>query len=369
MKALTCEMCGSTNLIKEGGVFVCQSCGTKYSVEEAKKMMVEGTVDVKGTVKVDKSNEIENLLKLAEEAIGSVNGEEAYSYANRALEIEPENAKAWFLRMKAVGLTAILKDLKVLEVIKAGNNAVKYSNNELGKDVYVYYLTKCLNDLKFCMNQLANTDAIKQLYEANVLLDAIKASEKTMASDTIVNIILTQVDNVITLRDCVPNTIVSSDPDISRLVGEVAKQWVYYTNALNSRFNVYNAKINDNTITKYRDILVKIKTGLPDNMINEISEEQISNPSNGGGCYVATAVYGSYDCPEVWTLRRFRDLTLDETWYGRLFIKAYYATSPTFVKYFGNVKLFKSQGKKLLDKWVVKLNSKGYDNTPYKDKY
>ena len=86
-------------------------------------------------------------------------------------------------------------------------------------------------------------------------------------------------------------------------------------------------------------------------------------------CYVATAVYGSYDCPEVWTLRRFRDFTLDETWYGRLFIKAYYATSPTFVKYFGNVKIFKSQGKKLLDRWVAKLNRKGYESTPYEDKY
>ena len=54
MKALQCEMCGSQDLVKDGGVFVCQSCGTKYTVEEAKKMMVEGTVDVKGTVKVDK---------------------------------------------------------------------------------------------------------------------------------------------------------------------------------------------------------------------------------------------------------------------------------------------------------------------------
>ena len=44
MKQLTCEMCGSTDLMKQDGVFVCQSCGTKYSVEEAKKMMVEGTV-------------------------------------------------------------------------------------------------------------------------------------------------------------------------------------------------------------------------------------------------------------------------------------------------------------------------------------
>ena len=46
MKQLTCEMCGSTDLMKQDGVFVCQSCGTKYSVEEAKKMMVEGTVQV-----------------------------------------------------------------------------------------------------------------------------------------------------------------------------------------------------------------------------------------------------------------------------------------------------------------------------------
>lgn len=37
MKQLTCEMCGSTDLIKEDGVFVCQACGIKYSVEEAKK--------------------------------------------------------------------------------------------------------------------------------------------------------------------------------------------------------------------------------------------------------------------------------------------------------------------------------------------
>jgi len=41
MKQLVCEMCGSKELVKQDGVFVCQSCSTKYSVEEAKKMMVE----------------------------------------------------------------------------------------------------------------------------------------------------------------------------------------------------------------------------------------------------------------------------------------------------------------------------------------
>ena len=55
-------MCGSTNLIKEDGVFVCQSCGTKYSVEEAKKMMIEGTVSITGTVTVANTGSVENYL-------------------------------------------------------------------------------------------------------------------------------------------------------------------------------------------------------------------------------------------------------------------------------------------------------------------
>lgn len=90
--------------------------------------------------------------------------------------------------------------------------------------------------------------------------------------------------------------------------------------------------------------------------------------TKSGGCYVATAVYGSYDCPEVWTLRRFRDNTLAETWYGRAFIRTYYAISPTFVKWFGNSEWFKNMWKPTLDKMVKKLNNAGVDNTTYNDK-
>lgn len=88
-----------------------------------------------------------------------------------------------------------------------------------------------------------------------------------------------------------------------------------------------------------------------------------------GGCYVATCVYGSYDCPEVWTLRRFRDYTLDTTWYGRLFIKCYYAVSPAIVRRFGQTKLFRAFWKVRLDKMVYTLNSKGVSSASYIDKY
>lgn len=85
MKKLTCEMCGSTDLMKDGGVFVCQVCGCKYTVEEAKKMMVEGTVEVTGTVKVDNSAAIANYLKMAQNAMEADNNEEAENYANKII--------------------------------------------------------------------------------------------------------------------------------------------------------------------------------------------------------------------------------------------------------------------------------------------
>ena len=84
-------------------------------------------------------------------------------------------------------------------------------------------------------------------------------------------------------------------------------------------------------------------------------------------CYIATAVYGSYDCPEVWTLRRFRDYYLEKSLGGRIFIKSYYTVSPNIIKWFGETKWFNSFWKKELDRLVEKLNKQGYEDTPYDD--
>lgn len=92
-----------------------------------------------------------------------------------------------------------------------------------------------------------------------------------------------------------------------------------------------------------------------------------SSASPSGGCYVATAVYGSYDCPQVWTLRRFRDEDLAKTACGRVFIKTYYAISPTIVKWFGDAAWFKNLCRGPLDALVNKCRAKGYQDAPYDD--
>lgn len=99
----------------------------------------------------------------------------------------------------------------------------------------------------------------------------------------------------------------------------------------------------------------------------ENTTNNTSESSSSGGCYIATAVYGSYDCPQVWTLRRYRDKTMSKNIFGRLFIHIYYFISPTMVKLFGDKKWFSRIFRKRLNKIVNKLNKSGYEDTPYSD--
>lgn len=121
MRQLTCEMCGSTDLMKQDGVFVCQSCGCKYSVEEAKKMMVEGTVEVQGTVRIDDSAKYNNVLQLAEDAFIDGRWDSAYSYCNEALTIRPNDP----LIIAMQGLSVLGKEKIVSDVPTSSTNSMK----------------------------------------------------------------------------------------------------------------------------------------------------------------------------------------------------------------------------------------------------
>lgn len=75
------------------------------------------------------------------------------------------------------------------------------------------------------------------------------------------------------------------------------------------------------------------------------------------GCYIATAVYGDYNAPEVLVLREYRDNILKRSWLGRTFIKIYYTLSPSIAKRLKYATSLNRWVRQILDKFVEYLST------------
>lgn len=351
MKQLKCEMCGGTDLIKQDGVFVCQSCGCKYSVEEAKKMMVEidGTVEVKGTVKVDTSDELSNLYELARRAKDENNSENAQKYYEQIITKDPSSWEANFYttyyqsmncKIGEIGMAAV----RVMNCEDTVFNLIKNNISDEGEQ------RKAIDEV-----------AARLILISDMLFNAYKNYYDNIDAQIQGNYVQEYADNCSLCREVVyaaGNNIISIFGEkYGDIAAECWKLGVRQHNILNGVFT--DKQGNAAVIKTYND---KIK------QYDSSYQAPQTNMTQDGGCYVATCVYGSYDCPQVWTLRRYRDNTLASTWYGRAFIRTYYAISPTIVKWFGNTQWFKNLWKNKLDKMVFNLRSNGVEDTPYQDK-
>lgn len=142
--------------------------------------------------------------------------------------------------------------------------------------------------------------------------------------------------------------------------------WVFKNGAISfnksGASNMTWAEIKSNGITA-----ATVRSKIIEAIAQQSIENESSKSSSSGGCYIATAVYGSYDCPEVWVLRRYRDNRLQKNALGRLFVKVYYSISPTLVKWFGKKAWFTSLWRGYLDNKVSSLKKSGYSDERYND--
>ena len=93
MKRVICEVCGGSDILKADGVFTCQSCGCKYSLEEVRKLLSEDDSGERlpGVLSYDDSTEdYANTLKAARDAMTDGRFDSAYSSSIVLIAIKPD---------------------------------------------------------------------------------------------------------------------------------------------------------------------------------------------------------------------------------------------------------------------------------------
>ena len=442
MKKMTCEICGSTEIVKNNGIFECKECGTQYSVEEARKLLGENNKSE--VAREDKT--VENCLTLARNAYQSSNLKEAEEYANKAIIVDPENSEAWLLKGLAAAWQSTVARSRMVEFKNGFTNAIQnaksidelneiatraakenYSlftaTNKLIIDNFVDYPTsekiftyisnledgplygslismayakKVLESFKGAQTiDLSGVIRADELHSKNAdymisggvklwndTYDAYSSSNGGYPSDYDLERMMEKGGLAMVLL----NSAVPSEPDTvssskeKDIIIKACKSIIGMKNVymnLKSYESDYSNGYKRYVLSKYINVEGKqqvageirklhetIKLCDPSYEIPEVPQPKATS----GGCYVATAVYGSYDCPQVWTLRRYRDNTLSQTWYGRAFIHMYYSVSPTLVRWFGDTNWFKKLWRGKLDKMVSRLQAEGIEDTPYEDK-
>lgn len=135
MKKIVCELCEGTEFTKDGGMFVCNGCGTKYTAEEAKGMMKEVEGDAPAPIVGapagnPNQQQLENILVLASSAYEADNKSEAENYCNQAIVLDAMCYKAWFLKGKAVGWQSKIDNLRIEEASHSFCKAIDFAPEE-----------------------------------------------------------------------------------------------------------------------------------------------------------------------------------------------------------------------------------------------
>lgn len=350
MDKIACEMCGSNDLIKNDGIYVCQHCGMHYTPEEAKKLMVSGTV------KIDNSDFVEKYLQNARRAKAKEDWEETEKYYNLVEQNDPSNIEAIFYSSYGKAKSSLTDgDLyKRQAAFKVLNNCVSILDENFDME-----------------KEESQREIIKQISDDIVLMSGSNYVFNQRKNGYGI-VTWTDKEETVSLFSLLNHQFCESLEEIIKKYPEGDSRLTFYYQLLILHYSLpttlYKSRVMTATgqqkLQKYHEEFHKLDPSHEIPLPSDIKKQG----GNSGGCYVATAVYGSYNCPQVWTLRRYRDYTLAETWYGRLFIKTYYATSPTLVKWFGKTEWFRTMFRGKLDSMVKNLNEKGVDNTPYIDK-
>lgn len=347
MGTYICKKCGKGTLSKNGEIYLCDKCGSKFLSSEIE-------ADLMADNALNATSQLDTIYQLAENAMSKNDYNTAVQHYITASKANPSEWKALFYieycKTMQSNVTSVVQN--AVNLANVSTSVLKAMNDsQLGGDdlkIALFTISKRLNNASHHLG-LVLLDGERP--EMNRIQEAY---EKWL--------------NIFNIGYTWGNNIIGTYGDS---MGPIAAEcWIIAVTEHNRFLNSFQqflpqarAQSGRDTVNQFSNAIRKYRSSFTLPPPKQPQQQQTS-----GGCYIATCVYGSYDCPEVWVLRRYRDNTLATTWQGRLFISLYYTMSPILVCVFGDKKWFKKFWIKKLDVMVMKLRNSGFEDTPYTDK-
>ncbi len=217
MSAMVCELCGSNDIVKQDGLFVCQQCGAKYTLEEAKKLL--GNVKTETTVRIDTTQELANLYQIARRAKADNNAENAAQYYDMIMVKDPTSWEAAFyvVYFKAT-------ECKIAQIRSA---AISVNNCE---DTVLYLIKNHVADDE--QYDAVNEVLIRSQLIANMLAGGAKSHYDDIDSSIRSKYTQEYIDNVCAARDILYtcgtqiDSIFEDRPEIAKLAADAWKSGI-----------------------------------------------------------------------------------------------------------------------------------------------
>ena len=344
MALIKCPECGKEISDKAAS---CPHCGNPMAPVETSVIEKPKQND-----KDKDKDELERYLALARRAKEENNGENAERYYDLVLQKNPLSWEAAFYQVYFKAM-----ECRIMNIASAANSIANCLDN-------VMYLIKDYEEAQFQEKAKAEVFIRCSLAATALSGGALNHYNKFSTADNAFSECANRVVSAGNIYERLVDALRKNFPDDKTNCSGTAELYADYMYK-NSKF--YNRDWANKKISEMETLVKERKPDYTASRIPAPAPAPAPASASSGGCYVATAIYGSYDCPEVWTLRRYRDYKLAKTWGGRLFIRTYYAISPWVVRHFGASKAFRMIFKGRLDRMVANLQHNGFESTPYND--
>lgn len=273
-----CPGCGAAiQLDADRETGFCSFCGSTVKVQEAIQK-----------IKFDNSDLIKNNLLLAETALESKEFDKCVQLAEKVLEADTDNSRAWLLKLNGLTGSFRANDTSMVDKIKVClKRLLAEEDNGIKNEAVDTVLAAVNGDFIYCYENLSDMSQLEAAKNEWVAARGLVGYKGYLADlDTEFSNSMLNVGNIaMSFYELIPSELLSDQTHVD-LRSTIAFNYNQYYEAYKRRTSFYGAKLEPSAVQIWENELNQLLDGLPTDIVSNIKTEfhNTTNTKQKKGC-------------------------------------------------------------------------------------